>query len=448
MRTSHYQSLRITKRSSNPGVVSLRFQDIMCQMGKIDVDFPEDPLNGAERPAATKPFDSRIGIYYGPDLRTSHGINFSPTFVGSSHIVAIYLPVVMKHSASLGVESGREKARRQEPISCLFCRTKKLKCDRGAPCSNCRARKLTCSSVSDGTQFTTTQPSLGASQSIDSLNARIQRLEELLMQNAGASPHQPRTQPEATYTKGRSKSEDIEITNAVSWIETDAFEHTASTENDLSVLDSKIIESFGSFIFSMTRPRMTPEFQHDLPTLLPTRSQGEMLLEYYFDNINWIYHVIHMPTVRTRLDSVYTSIERGQNPDYAYLALIVTIFALSAYFSTATSGLYFKPSDSMIHSRRWTLLAQEALSAANCLAEPNIETLQSLILMSQHMMANIGAVATIRTLSATIMHTARTMSLHTLDTARNKKLRESTVVDFADLEVKRRLWWHIVSTDW
>lgn len=36
--------------------------------------------------------------------------------------------------------------RRQEPVSCHFCQKKKLKCDRGAPCSNCQARKLLCSS--------------------------------------------------------------------------------------------------------------------------------------------------------------------------------------------------------------------------------------------------------------------------------------------------------------
>jgi hypothetical protein len=45
-------------------------------------------------------------------------------------------------------DQGREKVvRRQDPVSCQFCRKKKLKCDRGNPCSNCRARALTCSSA-------------------------------------------------------------------------------------------------------------------------------------------------------------------------------------------------------------------------------------------------------------------------------------------------------------
>ncbi|XMA13950.1 hypothetical protein WAI453_006741 [Rhynchosporium graminicola] len=358
----------------------------------------------------------------------------------------------MKHSASLDLQSGREKAfRRQDPVSCLFCRRKKLKCDRGAPCSNCRARKVTCSSVTDGksdkSQQSAAQIVLGTSQDIDELNIRVQRLEELLTaENSEVLNHQG-VSPTKSSRKKESPSQDIKLTKAVSWIETDAFEHTASSMNDLSALDAKITESFGSFVFSVTRPIMAPTFDHNLAVLLPTRAQGEILLDYYLDNVNWIYHVIHVPTVKVRFDAVYNSIEMSQSPNHSHLALISTIFALSAYFSTATSRMYFKHSEAMFHSRRWTILAQEALSASNCLAEPNIETLQSLILISQHMMANIGAIATIRTLSATIIYAARTMSLHTIDAARTKKLRENTVVDYVDLEVKRRLWWHIVSTD-
>jgi hypothetical protein len=39
-----------------------------------------------------------------------------------------------------------KQRRRQECVSCQFCRSKKLKCDRQFPCSNCRARRLICAS--------------------------------------------------------------------------------------------------------------------------------------------------------------------------------------------------------------------------------------------------------------------------------------------------------------
>lgn len=172
------------------------------------------------------------------------------------------------------------------------------------------------------------------------------------------------------------------------------------------------------------------------------------MIDYYFSHVNWIYQIVHEPTVRQRFDSLYTSLFYGTDIKHDHLALISTIFALSAYFSGPMSGLHFKHSEAMLYSRKYTLLAQEALSAANCLSMPTIEGLQSLILISQHMMPNIGAIATLRTLAATIMHTARAMSLHQIDSSKNKRLRESVPVDYADLEVKRRIWWHIASTDW
>jgi len=33
---------------------------------------------------------------------------------------------------------------RQRPVSCHFCRTRKLRCNRESPCSNCTARDITC----------------------------------------------------------------------------------------------------------------------------------------------------------------------------------------------------------------------------------------------------------------------------------------------------------------
>lgn len=46
------------------------------------------------------------------------------------------------------------------------------------------------------------------------------------------------------------------------------------------------------------------------------------------------------------------------------------------------------------------------------------------------------------------MHAARAMGLHKIDTPTNKARRQNTEVDWVDVEVKRRIWWHLASTDW
>lgn len=50
---------------------------------------------------------------------------------------------VLSNAATLE-QSRYQKPRRQAPVSCKLCRVKKLRCDRGQPCSNCRTRGYRC----------------------------------------------------------------------------------------------------------------------------------------------------------------------------------------------------------------------------------------------------------------------------------------------------------------
>jgi hypothetical protein len=40
----------------------------------------------------------------------------------------------------------KKRATRQQPVSCRSCRSRKLRCDRGFPCSNCASRGVACES--------------------------------------------------------------------------------------------------------------------------------------------------------------------------------------------------------------------------------------------------------------------------------------------------------------
>lgn len=156
-------------------------------------------------------------------------------------------------------------------------------------------------------------------------------------------------------------------------------------------------------------------------------------------------HIIHVPTVRKNFHNLYSDIENQQKPNYAHLALITTLFTLSVYFCASSSYLNsHKKTD--IH--QWASVARDALSAAECLAKPTLETLQSICLLAHHIIPNVGSISAIRILTATILHLARTLSIHLIDSLSNKKLREVGGVDWAEVEVKRRVWWHIASTDW
>src|SRR4051794_1282425 len=41
-------------------------------------------------------------------------------------------------------DSAAARNPRQRPVSCFFCRSRKLRCSRETPCSNCAVRKIQC----------------------------------------------------------------------------------------------------------------------------------------------------------------------------------------------------------------------------------------------------------------------------------------------------------------
>ena len=87
------------------------------------------------------------------------------------------------------------RSRRQPQVSCDLCRHKKLKCDRGRPCSNCVARGKECRG---GPVF----PSVsgGAAATADILE-RLRRLEDAVFANKGGVPEDVQDQ-ELVRTRG------------------------------------------------------------------------------------------------------------------------------------------------------------------------------------------------------------------------------------------------------
>lgn len=174
-------------------------------------------------------------------------------------------------------------------------------------------------------------------------------------------------------------------------------------------------------------------------TLLPSRKQAEVLFKYFVDNVVWIYHIIHIPTVESHLNKLYNDLEQNQQPRYDHLALISAIFALSVYFQGV---------EPLSLTRRWTLLAQKSMCAANFIGKPTIESVQTVLLIAQHLLPNIGGIATFRVLFTTAMHSARSLGFDQLDSVQSKKRRHGKQLNYVELETKRRIWWHIASTDW
>lgn len=81
---------------------------------------------------------------------------------------------------------GKMAASRQRPVSCRFCRARKLRCSREAPCSNCVSRGIRCD-----LEIRVGKPPSPTNDSESALIERIKRLENILLaqQNLDEGQH-------------------------------------------------------------------------------------------------------------------------------------------------------------------------------------------------------------------------------------------------------------------
>lgn len=138
---------------------------------------------------------------------------------------------------------------RQRPVSCKFCRNRKLRCSRDAPCSNCVSRGLACGLVAP----LPTPSNDGDAASKSELLDRIQKLEDLVKHvgqtqqlyhqptpnSETASVHEsanqcPLVTAEASYTPPQEGVEPLERDAA--WLESiyDNPDRAVSVEPELS----------------------------------------------------------------------------------------------------------------------------------------------------------------------------------------------------------------------
>lgn len=78
--------------------------------------------------------------------------------------------------------------------------------------------------------------------------------------------------------------------------------------------------------------RGIPLSNTELIASLPTRSDAEILVRHYFENISWMFHIIHTPTVIDQMEAIYTTFSHQQRPIFSHLAFVVCHICLQRLF--------------------------------------------------------------------------------------------------------------------
>jgi hypothetical protein len=202
--------------------------------------------------------------------------------------------------------------------------------------------------------------------------------------------------------------------------------------------------SFNSLIAGI--PDMTsgkPFAAADILKLLPEQSKARRLLDHYIDCIHWAYHICHTPTLHNMVKVLYAD---NKTLNAGELALLAAVLAISAYYGSPSLGM----GDTSDLGTKLMALSQKAMTDANYLHTPTLETVQAHLVLGYTILAETGEMATTLLSLRAAIHCSQTLGLHRIDSPRERRIRDKspTKVDHIRLEMTRRTWWHLCASDW
>ncbi|KAI0414295.1 hypothetical protein F5X98DRAFT_255472 [Xylaria grammica] len=178
-----------------------------------------------------------------------------------------------------------------------------------------------------------------------------------------------------------------------------------------------------------------------------TRDEALLLLGDFCGNPYHLLPIIYEPSARSLINAFYTQLEQGHEGDSTAAALILSIASTSAsFFSYETSKhkIFASTEEANQASVAWRQAAITILDDSQFSTEGSLERCQARTIIA-YVVSNVeGCSARYRLLHNCSLTIARDMSLHLVDSTTATGASD----DPPTREIKRRLWWHLASTDW
>ncbi|KAJ6134666.1 fungal-specific transcription factor domain-containing protein [Penicillium sp. IBT 18751x] len=309
-------------------------------------------------------------------------------------------------------------------LSCIYCRRKKIRCNRQTPCLNCTKANVEC---------TFPHPARNAQKKRHSqtseLTARLGRLEQAIFDLSenirlrdvtpasltGSYSHPVLQSPANTHTTGTlgSHADTFSDNNQGPAISIELEKHR--TNNSLFFGPRNIV--------------------NHLPLIYPDPLQRQAIWQSYLDNVAPLVTIVHRPSLEKLWGQVNQSWDTFEEADKS---LVFAVY-LSAIMSMTPAQCFEKlgeQQDSAIVRCRSAV--EQALTQADLINSCDFTLLQCAVLY----------LITIRrydkeyfvwAMTAVILRLAQRLELH----------RESSlsVISPLNAEISRRLWWHILALD-
>ncbi|TVY15306.1 putative transcription factor lepB [Lachnellula arida] len=330
-------------------------------------------------------------------------------------------------------EDQQPRVPRQRPVSCRFCRSRKLRCSREAPCSNCVSRGVRCE-----LQAPIRSPSKAHGASEPELLERIRKLEDIVK-----SQKAPRNADAGV--ERQSENSDIHAQQGHPPVSSPQIEHL---DDDVAWLQSiyNAQDSSGQQPYINQKP--CPSSTHFEPlrcVWLPLYTEAKILLEKYIDDIDHVHHLAHSPSIPAVLDDVYECLNQGQvKPGNIMLLLGLFAAATQGWVQPdCRRGLFSTCAEANSQSPMWIKAVEDVLDIFHRTSSVPMEGIQAVSITSFVLLNMEGYTRRCKALCDMALNLSRDLGLHLLDHPSNAQSANS-----ARTEIGRRVWWYLVATDW
>ncbi|KAM6509473.1 hypothetical protein FALCPG4_017127 [Fusarium falciforme] len=401
---------------------------------------------------------------------------------------------------------------RKRPISCHFCRMRKLRCNREFPCSNCTSRGVACPKPEHGATSVAgsaaarpapaKKPPARPSTDDPDIQSRLERLEGLLQglsrqlesvpELAGAAqppiasfatpPYTqppfaplspPFTAPVVAPVQAQAHHNHLQahyhlqqplplkvqdLTNNALLVEECCIVTKSSNSlfSDHVIFRAYPIRSITQLLFyTFQSPGFSSVSLTAEPTRyiwLPNRDEAEALVQKYITDISPMHHFIHGPHLQRLITELYASLKSGVQVPVGTVVLLLAICAMVTYLWTTHDDdvkLFQDVKEANAQTLVWVKILFNLLEICQRNDHRSIEYVQGLTLLAITLF-NLEGISPIgRAMLSRAIFFARELGLHRIDHPDvDTFCHKYPPLTRLTAEVGRRLWWHLAGVDW
>lgn len=186
---------------------------------------------------------------------------------------------------------------------------------------------------------------------------------------------------------------------------------------------------------------------------LPDRAEAKLLVRRYLTDASLTHAVVHGPSLRRLVASVYDLLQRGlTSVPVGHLVLLTSVLAVVTSAWTARDdrlGLFSSHGEADAQAVFWIKTAFDMLECAHRKSDISLECFQGLIVLNTAMLYLEGVSLRSSSTLCRAVSMSRELGLHLLDRPpHGPSSGTGARLTGANAEIGRRVWWHLVATDW